>query len=101
MNIVVGQDVHGKSVVDFDRAPRGRVWWLLFHGQIWLKLNESQAGTTILVTDSYWSYISVGGGGKGILFFVNLGYQIRQQPCFCGSSLGHGRQYPLILPKRL
>lgn len=40
------------------------------------------------------------GREKGSFFFVKLGDLFRQQPCFCGSSLGHGRTAP-PLPNRL
>lgn len=56
---------------------------------------------TILITDHYWSCISLCGGANGIIYFVKLGDQIRQLPCFCLSILGHGRYHPLMLPKEL
>lgn len=41
------------------------------HGHIRLYINESQEGKPIILTDSYWSYISLDGGERGSFSFLN------------------------------
>jgi len=65
-----------ESILDFDRALCGS-WWPLFHVQIELQINQSQVDQKILIYDSYWSCISLGGEGRSIIFFDKLGEQIR------------------------
>lgn len=73
---------------------------LLFHWHI--RLYKKELGRKIiLITDNYWSCVSLCGGANGIIYFVKLGDQIRQLPCFCVNILGRGRHHPLMLPEEL